>query len=480
VDSKHEIVRSGRFACNQPVVRYFILRYDVPSSMAPARGRMAGKIFLNYRRDDSTAMAGRLHDRLARAFGRKNFFVGVDQISAGGDFELHQNNQVAACKVFLTVIGPNWLDAKDKAGQRLVHRPKDSVAIEISAALARNIRVIPVLVDGARMPEESELPDFLKPLARLQAVEVRQLHFDRDAEGVVESVREALNAGRVGPRFWRGKAVAGVSAAAGLLLVGWIGLHNVSVVWPPWAKTREAANAKAQAEAEAKRKSAEAEQQRLETLKAEGERRASAAAEAEAKEAEQQRLAALRANEERHRAEAQARARYSSLITEGDTDYKAGNYDRAIAAYNEAIQLDPESAHVFINRGNAYKNKGDHDRAIADFNEAIRLDPKSALAFRDRGDAYTNKGDNDRAIADFNEAIRLDPKSALALSNRGVAYGNKGDLDRAIADFNEAIRIDPNNAAAFCNRGMAKRNINDVTGNADIAKARQLDPSACR
>ena len=119
------------------------------------------------------------------------------------------NNQVAACQVFLAIIGPNWLDAKDEAGQHRLHHPDDFVAIEIAAALARNICIIPVLVDGARMPKESWLPDSLKPLARRQAVEVRQLHFDRDAEALVERVREALNGGSVGLRSRRGTAVAG-------------------------------------------------------------------------------------------------------------------------------------------------------------------------------------------------------------------------------------------------------------------------------
>src|SRR5215211_3946681 len=275
----------------------------------PRRVKMARKIFINYRRDDSRGIAGRLQDRLAQAFGRKNVLVGVDRLSGGVDFEVHQNNQVAACQAFVTVIGPNWLDAKDEAGQRLLHHPEHSVAIEISAALARNIRVVPVLVDGARMPNESELPESLKALARCQAVEVRQVHFDRDAEALVEGVRKALNGGSVGLRSWRGRAVAGVAGAAGLLLVGWIGIHHIPV-WPPWAKMRESGISKPQAEAEAKRKSAEAEQQRLETFNAE---------------------------QERNRAEAEALARYSSLIIQADTDYKAGHYEAAIANYNEAI-----------------------------------------------------------------------------------------------------------------------------------------------
>src|SRR5882672_923660 len=110
-------------------------------------------IFVNYRRDDSRAIAGRLHDRLAQAFGRKNVFMDVDNIPPGVDFVSHLNNHVATCEVFLAVIGPNWLYAKNEDGDRRIHTPEDFVAVEIAAALARDIRVIPVLVDGTRMPK---------------------------------------------------------------------------------------------------------------------------------------------------------------------------------------------------------------------------------------------------------------------------------------------------------------------------------------
>ena len=73
---------------------------------------------------------------------------------------------MAACDTMLVIIGPNWLKVKDKSGQPRLDQPDDFVAIEIAAALARDIRVIPVLVEGARMPKASELPDSLKPLAR--------------------------------------------------------------------------------------------------------------------------------------------------------------------------------------------------------------------------------------------------------------------------------------------------------------------------
>jgi hypothetical protein len=225
---------------------------------------------------------------------------------------------VAACDVFLAVIGPNWLDAKDDNGRRRFDNPDDFVMIEIAAALARNIRVIPVLVDGARTPKADRLPDSVKPLVRRNAVEILNTHFGRDAEALTEKIKEALSDKPVRVGGWR--AAAGVVVA--LLFLGWIGLFATMPISLPWAvqpdtqqqaekerlvatKAEEERKAKAVAEAEAKRKAEEAEQQRLATAKAEEERKAKAAAEAEAKrkseEAEQQRQATAKAEEERRK-----------------------------------------------------------------------------------------------------------------------------------------------------------------------------------
>jgi hypothetical protein len=258
---------------------------------------MAGKIFINYRRDDSIGMAGRLHDRLAQTFGRDKLFMDVDHIPAGADFVAHLNNQVAECDVVLAIIGPNWLRAKDKAGQRRLHQPDDFVAIEIAAALARDTLVIPVLVDAARMPKESDLPDTLKPLARRQAVEVRHAHFGHDAEALIARMRKALGQEAAGPGRWSVPLVA-VVAAILLLLVGWGGYAFI--------QKREGVELQRvialKAEAEAKRKADEGERQRLAALRAEQERQARAAAEADAKrkadEARQQQ-AAVSAEQER-------------------------------------------------------------------------------------------------------------------------------------------------------------------------------------
>jgi tetratricopeptide (TPR) repeat protein len=126
-----------------------------------------------------------------------------------------------------------------------------------------------------------------------------------------------------------------------------------------------------------------------------------------------------------------------------------GDFERAIADYNEAVRLDPKSARAFTDRGSAYQTNGDLERAITDYDEAIRLDPRSARAFTNRGTAYEAKGNLERAIADYDEAIGLDPKDAFVFTSRGTAYEAKGDLERAIVDYNEAIRLDPKNKEAL-------------------------------
>lgn len=147
------------------------------------------KIFLNYRREDTRGMAGRLHDRLADAFGRKNLFMDVDSIPPGIDFVRHLNDQVATCDILLALIGPNWLDSRNEKGDRRLSSADDFVAVEIASALTRNISVIPILVDGARMPNASDLPEALKPLALRNAAILRHDCFGRDAGVLIQSIR---------------------------------------------------------------------------------------------------------------------------------------------------------------------------------------------------------------------------------------------------------------------------------------------------
>jgi len=132
-----------------------------------------------------------------------------------------------------------------------------------------------------------------------------------------------------------------------------------------------------------------------------------------------------------------------------------GEYDKAIADFNEALRLNPTLALAYCNRGEAWRKKGEYDKAIADNNEALRLNPNNARAYNNRGLAWGSKGEYDRAIGDYNEAIRLDPNDAKAYNNRGLALHGKREYDKAITDFNEALRLNPTLAVAYNNRGLA-------------------------
>jgi TIR domain len=143
------------------------------------------RIFISYRREDSGASAGRLHDRLREQFGHDNFFMDIDTIEPGLDFTAVIERTVASCDVLIALIGRQWLTSTDAAGQRRLDDPEDFVRREIATALRRNIRVIPVLIQDTSMPRAATLPDDLQPLTRRNAVDLSDMHFHRDADQLI-------------------------------------------------------------------------------------------------------------------------------------------------------------------------------------------------------------------------------------------------------------------------------------------------------
>ncbi len=125
----------------------------------------------------------------------------------------------------------------------------------------------------------------------------------------------------------------------------------------------------------------------------------------------------------------------------GSAYYDKGEYDIAIADFDDALKLGAPSGIIFHNRGNAWRGKGDYARAIADYDAVIKSDPKSTFSFQNRGISKEALGDYDGALADINQAIRLDPTLPQPLINRTAIWRARGDLDRAIADGSEAIRL---------------------------------------
>jgi dipeptidyl aminopeptidase/acylaminoacyl peptidase len=154
-----------------------------------------GGIFISYRRQETSDLAGRLYDRLADRFGEDQVFMDVDTIELGVDFAEVITSAVATCEVLLAVIGPHWLTAADKHDRRRLDDPDDIVRLEVEAALDREVRVIPILVGGAVMPQRGELPDSLAKLARRNGLNVRHDSFRSDVARLVTAIERIVAVG---------------------------------------------------------------------------------------------------------------------------------------------------------------------------------------------------------------------------------------------------------------------------------------------
>jgi hypothetical protein len=105
----------------------------------------------------------------------------IDTLRAGEDFVEAIKKSVGSCDAFIAIIGKGWLDSSDEKGRR-IDNPDDFVRLEISAALERDIQIIPVLGDGAAMPKSNQLPPELERLARILAIEISYSRFESDSE----------------------------------------------------------------------------------------------------------------------------------------------------------------------------------------------------------------------------------------------------------------------------------------------------------
>lgn len=140
------------------------------------------RIFISYRRDDTAGHAGRLLDELKKYVGSDVVFLDVNGIGPGLSFRQVLQTQLTSCEVALVVIGERWLDIRDEFGNRRLDSNEDIVRLEISTALFRGILVVPILVEGTKLPKASKLPDDLKPLAERQAYELRHDRWEWDVK----------------------------------------------------------------------------------------------------------------------------------------------------------------------------------------------------------------------------------------------------------------------------------------------------------
>ena len=152
-----------------------------------------GAVFISYRRRGSDEMTGRIYDRLVQHFGSGVIFKDVDSIPLGVDFRAHLDMALSECKVALAIIGRSWLDIRDESGIRRLDNSSDHLRVEIETALQRNIPIVPVLIQGATMPTESDLPSAMKSLAFRNGIAVRNdPDFHNDMDRLIKGIEAQL------------------------------------------------------------------------------------------------------------------------------------------------------------------------------------------------------------------------------------------------------------------------------------------------
>ena len=188
-------------------------------------------VFISYRREDSAGFAGRLYESLERRLGDGEVFRDADAIEPGQDFVDAIAARLRYCNACLVLIGREWLDARDAAGRRRLEQDDDYVRLEIAGALARSdVVVIPVLVEGMRMPRAADLPESIRALSRRQAVELRDQTWDADVDRLVGAIRKSVRPPTISPTAgrtldrrtlkWLGVSVVAVLALIVLVKLG--------------------------------------------------------------------------------------------------------------------------------------------------------------------------------------------------------------------------------------------------------------------
>ena len=159
--------------------------------MRSREGTLAMSVFISYRRADTQQAAGRLADRLVERFGREAVVIDVDTDQVGRDYRTLIAEQLEGAVVVLALIGPGFIDT-EADGRRRIDQPNDPLRLEIERALARDVPVIPVLVDGAELPHVDDLPDDMRDLVFRGSVELAHHRFDRDYSFLEDRVARFL------------------------------------------------------------------------------------------------------------------------------------------------------------------------------------------------------------------------------------------------------------------------------------------------
>lgn len=149
------------------------------------------KIVISYRHTDTTAIAGRIYDKLRGHFGAQSVFMDVVSNTPGLDFRRQIALALRRCDVMIAVIGTKWLG--ERRGRPRIMEEHDFIHIEIQTAQKSEIPIIPVLIDDAEMPAPNDLPEDIREFSYAHAAEVNSgRNFHRDTDELITAIEARL------------------------------------------------------------------------------------------------------------------------------------------------------------------------------------------------------------------------------------------------------------------------------------------------
>jgi WD40 repeat protein len=393
-----------------------------PGEVGKISGSSSQGIFLSYRREDSAPHASSLQLQLSQRLPGAQVFMDLDSIEPGLDFAEIIEQAVGSCAVLVAVIGRQWVTLTDERGDRRLDNPDDFVRFEVQTALQRGIRVIPVLVDGAKPLRQQDLPAELHKLPRLNAHTLSYSRYKYDTDQLVDLIQRVL---------------AGVS-------------EQEEAEQKGREKAREEAEQKAREEAEQKGRE-EAEQKARE--------------EAEQKAREEAEQKAREEAEQKAREEAEQKAReLATHYALASAAAEAGDWDQALSEFTTIADIDPGYRDVHERRENAHKQRqiarwqaearqlhqAAQWAAVVEVGQQLHaLDPAAA----DPDGLMTSA----RAqLADQEQTERLDADYETALR-----LIDAGDWLQAIATLERVAQVNPAYRATPVLLGRARRQLTD-------------------
>jgi TPR repeat protein len=405
-----------------------------------------GKIFISYRRGDVPGDARSVCERLERRFGKANVFMDVDRLLAGQRFDRELDKALSRSDVLIAIIGPRWMEllaehARDGA--------RDFVRDEISAALKRDIVIIPVLIGRENamppLPRKEDLPDDICDLVQYQKHSIVHESFGRDADHLIAAVKSVLGGGR-DLMAWRPVAILGALALvlAALSLAYWMDMLPRSGEGPATPQQQSIGIDNAARVAQQKADADRAAASEAARKKAAEEESARVAAEQAKRQAETD---AAKKKAEEEAANRKAAVDCDRLASSpSDTTRPSGvagvEFDKidpaaAATACGDAVQRYPEVGRFVLQAGRAEAARKNYAKAMERYRTAI--DMGSAAATVELGELYYLGWG---VKQDYVEARRWFEKGA-ALGDRNAQW-RLGDLYRkglgVPQDYVEALK----------------------------------------